>query len=127
MLGRVDETTTGDSEGTSTLDKEAWKAFLTPQTPGLDLGGLLGNCKSAEANVTRIPAPDSLVDSYANSLVEDLDYELTGNNSNAAAAATANNSARAAGSKKNLKSPGRGRDAPGRGNSPNIKFNIPDF
>jgi len=81
-LGRVTSASGGSSLGTHQRDKDAWKA-------------LAGVYLTFDA--TPIPASDSVVDAYANSLVESQDYAAFagpfGVNSNTAAVAIANRAA----------------------------------
>ena len=106
-VGRVDENTTGFSEGTHAADIAAWEGFkgTSPDNP----------------NLVRIPASSFAVRSAAAALIENQDYSAIagpfGANSNSAAQAVAN---RAAGFP--LAVPGAPRIAPGAGSWREIQF-----
>jgi RHS repeat-associated protein len=107
-MGRVDENTTGFSEGTQATDSSAWTALSSLDD---DLGD----------SITQIFASDEAVDQAANSLVENKEYGVFGVNSNSGASAVANT---AQGSEVEL--PSNLRAAPGASNSDKVEFKKPE-
>jgi hypothetical protein len=106
-VGRVDESTTGFSEGTYAADRAAWE-------------GLKGSSPD-NPNLVEIPASSLAVRSAAEALIENRDYSAIsgpfGANSNSAAQAVANRAAGVA-----LPTPGRPRISPGAGSWREIQF-----
>jgi uncharacterized protein RhaS with RHS repeats len=83
--GRVDQNTRGFSSTTSADDEKYWGGLSTTL------------CSVVDSNASQIPAADSIVDQFANSLIENTDYAafggIFGTNSNSAASAVANSAA----------------------------------